>query len=1353
MGDDDKSFGSRFLSKSKWGKVFKENDAPTPSAGPQNTFKLNDDVVDFLKPSTDKASSTRQNLAPKIDVAIAQRWPGAHEMRRASGPQTPQPAIGGKKARRRKDLSVSFARAAPEIIGEGGDDALDPPSEIGRRNHVRMRSVSDKRPSSLDNGAPWPGTQPPRADPRRARPPSGPEDDFRPQPVRRVQTSHNEMSPPIQRKHATPPIDPLQHRPTLSRTPTGFDSQDESSWKPMHEYDDTHAQSHPQIDTSIANHNTNKLSSMPQSPQSPAIAKQRTMQASEGMALRRASAMFMNEPEAATAKDPNTGVQPPQRFYNSLAEPLTASSVASSEFEPRLPPGSAVSPDGPSPFADPKYVNTHTDGTPSTSASTYSGSPLSLRQPRKSETPSYMPHKASQEMPLRKGRDAGQPSYMRAAAQSQEASQQNHTQAYHPPSEAVGPQSAGAPAQSMQVPRDQSRDRSRSPMRDRLFDPPAKPKTFYSQPDHSSGSINRFPVSPKFGHGRSDSRDSSPIITEGNNPSGHSQPSSISSASRRHQQSGMLGSTSPDYFAVPRAASAQPARSPAANLRNEEAPRPSSSGSSPSANRHAPSLLPPCQSDPAADNALADFAARVAHMKGVFRLTAEKERPADRCSTQDWLRAAVWWYLKGKAGLESVLQRRPKQSDGQREVLMQPHVDLAKTWWILSDVLDMSEGHDSSSPQSPPSTSQGHSTLRRSVFVLQSRLKSLNLAMARDHLMPPHQSLIQGQDTRVWLDYPHFTADAAAVLSGDTSRSVVADNAAQRKDALDLMPLGDTEEVFCFGRFAADVSLNTDEAETDRVVLPCLLTMTRSRRDYQPTIVLASQSELVSIRVGPKQPQSKSLTWGDVSWKASSQGMVVHLQRGFDLTVRMQERDFRSLWNLFEYSRKVQHSFRVERGEKLVHEARLAELQYADSSNGNVFPTEKMRDCLALVFERTAEHNDGSGTRKLQRGYRLLLVTGSTHKSLSTVSHEICRRTPLCFEFITDAAANGTTAMIVRVREDNNRQIRILLVFPDTAGRQALYDVINGITITPEETIVGKMNITGLDVKPAFSGTSPGTSVAQQALRSLQWQKLGITNLHPEDVNSRIPDTVESESLRIVARHGGGCITDRLNLGKGELLFRLPCSEVLAVEMLRQPQEDLTMAIDSRNLAQTVTDGLSELLRTIQQRPTIRTFTFASTADLHAFQASITGFKVKYDGIASTLAISRRMMVVPIHYKQQATNIRIQVVAKGQVVQFLASMDDFQQASALCFQVKSTDTFERVKGDGKGKKWAIKMVDAKFSLPNVEKGEPDPEEAIRRRFVNLEGLEYASEHCDITIGFDTEEGKLQRRLQCREYSC
>ena len=754
-------------------------------------------------------------------------------------------------------------------------------------------------------------------------------------------------------------------------------------------------------------------------------------------------------------------------------------------------------------------------------------------------------------------------------------------------------------------------------------------------------------------------------------------------------------------------------------------------------------------------------------MKGVFSLTAQKERPAEQCPPQVWLRIAIWWYLKGKAGLEVYLQQqRPRSPDGQpRELLTQPHVDLAKTWWILSDPLDVYDAPEEVSPQDASSTNANSDIiLKQSIVMLRSHIKTLTLSMSRNQLMPPPASLIQGQDTSIWLEYPRFTPDAVAVLSGQASRSYIVEKQQSSLSPLEALPLGDMRDVFCYGRFPVEVSLRTDQADTDRMVLPCTLSMLRGKRDFLTSIVVASQSELVSVKVAPRSENERGLTWHDVSWKASSLSMIVRLPHGFDLTISMQERDFRSLWNLVEYARKVEHNLRTEPDEKLVHEAHLAEMQYADSSNANAFPPDKIRRCTALVFERTISISDGGGERKMHRGYRLLLFTDTDHKSLASASHEVCRKSPLFFEFITDAAAHGMAAMVVRIREDT-RQCRILLVFPDAALRQKFYDVLNGLTVGPDETIVGKMNLASMNIEPATQ-TQGFTQSPHPALHMLQWQKLGVTNIVSDDRYDHDSQTVASESLRVVARHATGCITDRLNLSKGELLLRLPCINNAAIQLLRNPQEDLGMSIDTRQSHASVTDGITELHRLAQRQPTIRTMTFALMEDLHSFQTAITGCIVRYDGLAANLSIARRMMVVPIYKKWEASNVRLQVLSHSSVVQLVAFMEDFSHADALCFQVKSTDVFETIKGDGKGKKWGVKLVDAKFSLPHrthaedkhekhkerdkdkekekkeVELSADEKEARVRGRFVNLEGLEYAEEHDDITVGFETQEGEF-----------
>ena len=68
------------------------------------------------------------------------------------------------------------------------------------------------------------------------------------------------------------------------------------------------------------------------------------------------------------------------------------------------------------------------------------------------------------------------------------------------------------------------------------------------------------------------------------------------------------------------------------------------------------------------------------------------------------------------------------------------------------------------------------------------------------------------------------------------------------------------------------------------------------------------------------------------------------------------------------------------------------------------------------------------------------------------------------------------------------------------------------------------------------------------------------------------------------------------------------------------------------------------------------------------------------------------------------------------------------------FQLRSTDTFESLSKSGKQ---CVRFVDAKFAQPKQQ----DNKE-MAWDFVALDTPEYPSEHDDIVIGFDTEEGEF-----------
>jgi hypothetical protein len=127
----------------------------------------------------------------------------------------------------------------------------------------------------------------------------------------------------------------------------------------------------------------------------------------------------------------------------------------------------------------------------------------------------------------------------------------------------------------------------------------------------------------------------------------------------------------------------------------------------------------------------------------------------------------------------------------------------------------------------------------------------------------------------------------------------------------------------------------------------------------------------------------------------------------------------------------------------------------------------------------------------------------------------------------------------------------------------------------------------------------------------------------------------------------------------------------------------------------------------------------------------MTGFHVVFDSVVTSFAIARRRMVVPIHKKWEASGVRLQLVVQNKTIQLLAFFgSDFSHGKCMNFLLRGTDNYEISSRSGK---FTVRIVDAKFALPKR-----DEEEASG--FVCLDMLEYATEHDDITIGFESEQG-------------
>ncbi|KAF2488291.1 hypothetical protein BU16DRAFT_587070 [Lophium mytilinum] len=1363
------SKANKFLSKSRWGRKIGGSSKETPDdalAREAQKLQVQQDVDDFLKPSTQKSHPSLPK--PRIDIAAAQRWPSAKEILSAARSPGAGLATAGltsslrgsenAKPKRAKGLSVSFARTAPEIVGHGGDETEEAPIEVSKRKNSVSSAVPARPEVHQDDsvlGMRTPDFNGWRGDQGQT---TGVE---RPVIPKRSTTSHGEISPPLQAKmemgnitsQAQPPPPPprgvgpmgLGERPKpLQRAPTGFGDVDDGVSRPS--FDSTFSRDSDDFNSLQRGPSVRTVESVAEENEEEDFVPRPMLRTQTGFANEQISDQHPSLPDFNFGDD--SPIMSKKHFLES--EPSDPSSFAARvQHQMRAEEGRAL-------HAGVTQPATDSDGRPSLdSGSSYSNttSPESYRSP---------PFPAAQDQFQRRPTNTTRPSHEPAPPQGQLQSRPSNATrpSYEPappkgqlqprPSNATRPSYEPAPSQGQLQPQPSNAGSitpSRTPEPRVAVQLESEPHRSHARKPSQDPPIRKPLPSPVPG---SEGVDSYFNGRPGSNSSNYATPLTTpmvqgsSLSPKKGQFSNVPSRNNSLRPAPPSPRRSSPGHAASHSLNQIDFGQSLQSPQAPAFQNAGPQV-PIHRSDTRSQGnaALVDFADRVTHMQGIFRLTAEMEKPLYEATPMQWLRASIWWFLRGRSGMEALIRAKPRgdaAAEGRAQLLAQPHVDLAKTWWIVAEVLRNHPGlrkyGDMQMESQALAARQAGDTTMADIYdthdVVLSYLKLLLASMKRHQVMPPRQSLIQGQDQTIWQKYPNFSLDAQAILS------------AQALHPASCMPVGDTKADFVYARMFVTASLTTEEAETDRVPMTCVLSVMRPHNDLSVKITICSMTELVNITV---QNDAKARpTWEDVQWKVKTRGLYVTLPRGYTLSVELNEQDFRQLWAIVDHTNKVASRLRSHGDERVVYDQTLRDLKYTDPTNPQAFPAERVKRCRTIVFERCVKSNEGTGKRRLHRGFRIVVVTNPKSRTLSCVSHDLGLQKPMNFEILADAEEGGFPAMVLRpdeVVDGKPKQCTMFLVFNDGKDRNSLYGTLTGSNVTPDETVFAQVPLKNLVVEnldQAEGFTQSGHAVLQR----LHWNDLKALNMDPEIGNMDGAQVVLSESLRVVARHSAGALTDRMNMTPGEFRLRLQTSGSAEIIILRNPQEDMSAAIDAKHCEPDIPDELAELLRTVATASTLRTYSFHNLKDLHTFQLATTGFFVKFDGIAASFAIARRRMVVPIYKRWESAQVRIQVVQQDNIIQLLAFFEEFSHADAMNFQLKSMDTFEKHE---KGGKFLLKLVDAKFALPVEErKGEGKIGQAegkqggwagARRRFVCLDVIEYPGEHDDVTVGFES----------------
>ncbi|KAJ5927613.1 hypothetical protein N7516_009386 [Penicillium verrucosum] len=708
------------------------------------------------------------------------------------------------------------------------------------------------------------------------------------------------------------------------------------------------------------------------------------------------------------------------------------------------------------------------------------------------------------------------------------------------------------------------------------------------------------------------------------------------------------------------------------------------------------------------DTAFSEFKEYNARYEGSIKLAAEDVKPLAETSLAEWIRAAVWWFLRGKTRLEAYARSR---STLPPTYAKQAVVDLGKALWINENIVpshhELSRyGAKSVDAVLAVASTTGDKELADLLSIhhtLINHLRSLSMSIKRNNILA---SVVSDEgsptqlDTSIWLRYPFYAPDVSAVLSGAATRSMLVDNAGKIPSLVHMMPLADTARYFSYGSMFVQVCVSSsDDDGQQQYAMPCALTIVRERADW---------TNLGGCGLASPVPFYAS-----------------QAPRGFELDVMFKEDDFKTLWNIVKYTQKSENSLHPEAGETVVFENTVKVFQYMDPGTPKAFPSDPTERCRLRLFERSVTVTEGTGTRNAHRGFRLAVLTSPKVKTLSSIRHTLGNGSPIVFGLLR--GEDGAPALLLKVTEDG-RTRSMLMTFHEAAERTKIHSILLGMI--PRE---GEIKSPEFAIQSYCIEQPEDPFTGQPAVKYLQFPAGSVSVIDQEHayVDHGYGPTILSEHLRAFVATEWGSVTDRINLGPGELKIGLDVQSKTSMSLFRSAQQDLTLSLADNLIRPELAGQLTGFLEKLTAKPMVRRLEFPTMQDLHAFEAAVTGFQVLYDGMATSFTISRRRSMVPIYKKWEAALARVQIVRQEKVVQMLAFFGDFQHGTCMNFVLKGTDIMESF---GRSGKFGIRMVDAKFALP---KKDDDP----ASNFVCLDMPEYPIEHDDLTVTFDTEASR------------
>ena len=606
-----------------------------------------------------------------------------------------------------------------------------------------------------------------------------------------------------------------------------------------------------------------------------------------------------------------------------------------------------------------------------------------------------------------------------------------------------------------------------------------------------------------------------------------------------------------------------------------------------------------------------DFYTRVQYLHTVFRLVAEKSDHGAAYSLSDWVRACVWWFLKGRSGIEIASRNEvPSASESNmHSELKQAYVNLAKAWWIAREIISVHTSQEYTSRKAMPSITSSnhgkseHAQLQTEYDSIIANMQALTIFMKKNRLLPPQSLLIQGTDTSIWIQYPKL-APGLAYLITVPSPTVLTEQSQSVSNLSHTIPLADTEHYFSYGRMFAEAEVLSEYHISAGLLFPCILSIIRKRTDLRVETTIISQDGQVNLRI--QSDKQKGPTWANVQWEIKSRRIRIGLDRDFELAVRLGEREFKSLWKIYDYAHRVEVDWNAQENENAIFEDVAKMVQHINhSEEPGIFPSFPVKQCKVRLLSRTLKVSEGTGNRKLYQGHRLVILTPPDIKTLSSMNRVLGQDGPLLFSRLR--GEDNAPALLLSTN-DGNKKTAIVITFHEISTREVVHALLNGTFVGQDEIASEKIMLQDFSVfsqSSELSSSHPYLSLGQ----GLQWQHIQIVK---EAGHLETGKTVLSEHLRVCINCNYGTIVDRINLGEkeslifltlvelsaclgtGELQIGLSLIESTTVRLYRPAQNNLTVSFAKNLLPADATEVISRTLDSVSTAPSSRAYSFNS---------------------------------------------------------------------------------------------------------------------------------------------------------------